>query len=173
MAKPAKLTAKHYKGIGEVVYEWAKLEYMTVRALATLLDTGLVNSVAVFWHMSFKERKARLTNLICVVQEDENSAIRKDFDTLGKRLDTAESIRNTVAHSVWKTNGKKGVIIPIVISVKGGPMKITGRNIKDDEFTSERLKGEAAKIRRLFEDFKHFFKTYYPDTFLNEKDMSN
>lgn len=169
MVKAAKLSVKHYTGIGRVAVEWAKLEYLTVRALATLLDIKLADSVAVFWHMSFKERKTRLANLICLIQENENDNFRKEFDTLNKRIDAAETIRNIVVHSVWVPTDKKGVFAPLIMSAKGGPIKVSGHNLKWDNFDSTRLKGEAEKISRLLLDFKGFFSAHYPDTFLKEK----
>ncbi|MEQ1523265.1 MAG: hypothetical protein ABL936_18520, partial [Aestuariivirga sp.] len=135
MVKAVKLTVKHYKGIGQVVAEWAKIEYLMVRALETLLETTPSKAAAIFWHMPFKERKARIVNLIYLAQEDENDPFRRDFEALSRRLDVAESIRNIVAHSVWRSGAKKGVLMPLIILAKGGLLKISGFNLKEHEFT--------------------------------------
>lgn len=159
------ITARHYKGIGEVMVTWARLEAYMIEALASLMQTNLPNALVVFWHMSFKERKARLSSLVYLDHHDENSKIRKDFDTLYRRLEAAESVRNAVAHGLWFKGKTPQSIAPLIIRAKGGPVKITGPSLPADNYTAERLHQEAQKIDRLTEDFKQFFSAHFGTVF--------
>ena len=84
----------------------------------------------------------------------------KKFVSILNRLDEAYEFRNLVAHSIWK-KGKARTIIPIVIKAKGGTIKISASNLKEETISASRLVDEAEKIDRLQADFGEFFRSNF------------
>lgn len=162
------LTAKHYEAIGEVIVTWARLESHMIRVLQALLKAHFADAVAVFWHMQYRERKNRLVNLVYLNHEDKNDPIRKEFDTLMKRMDSAYDARNVAAHSVWFKGRAPDAIKPLIIQAKGADLRWTGRGLPPTEYTAVRLHKEAEKISRLAEDFKDFFSTHFNARFVHK-----
>jgi hypothetical protein len=72
------ITPKHAEGIGEVMVSWAILEQQVLKAFRGLLKTGMSETLLLFWHMSFKERIARLSSLVGLRHEDPNDKVRKE-----------------------------------------------------------------------------------------------
>lgn len=122
--------------------------------------------------MSFKERKARLMNLVYLEHGDPNKNPRKEFDTIIKRLETAEEIRNICAHCVWFKGTTPLSIMPLRVKVGGAPIKVTGSGLPEEYFTPQRFHNEAQKIDRLSEDFKDFFASNYGATFPHKKRLN-
>jgi hypothetical protein len=150
-------SVRHYNGIGRVVVEWARLEYRMIRALAYLAGTDQASAIVTFWHMGYHEKRDRLHSLFLLPKRDEK--LQKRFSNMLSRLDESYDFRNLVAHSVWK-KGKARTITPIVIRAKGGTIRISGFNLKEDPISSARLVDEAQKISRLQDDFKEFFRSH-------------
>jgi len=159
MPLPEIITAAHKQGIGEVVATWALLETQIIKILQNVLDTEISKAAIIFWHMSHKERMIRLQALVYNSVPNANDPIRREFDTLYKRIDTAYQMRNAVAHSLWTKGKEAAAISPFIFQAKGD-IKFTGRGIPEVEFTPERLNKEAQKIDRLFLDIRDFFSQH-------------
>ncbi len=170
MTKEIAITDDHYKAIGEVVVTWARLENHTVRALQALLTIDFNSALAVFWHMQYKERRNRLVNLVYLRYKDKNNRVRKEFDTLIKRMDFAYGIRNEMAHCVWFRGKEHNSIKPFIVQAKGADLQYTGRSrsLRSVEYTAERIHKEAEKISRLAEDFKDFFSRHLKARFVHK-----
>ena len=159
----AELSQEHYEAIGRVAVQWARVELSTITALEALLQTDKANAIVTFWHMGYNDRRDRLVSLVDLTEPD--AGVAREFSTLITRLDTAYQIRNTMAHSTWVQGDTPGTITPLVIRAKGGPVKIGGHNLKEEQYTAKRIKGEAEKIQRLLEDFREFFRTRFGAVF--------
>jgi hypothetical protein len=168
MTKPLVISDAHYEAIGRVVVTWARLESHMIRALEAVLQIHFADAAAVFWHMPYQERRARLINLVYLEHTDKNNLVRREFDELIKRMDRAVDVRNIAAHCVWFRGKEAGALKPFVIRVKGADFKYTGRGIEEIEFTAERLRKEAEKIARLAEDFKDFFAAKFKARFVHK-----
>jgi hypothetical protein len=167
------ITPQHTEGIGEVMVSWAILEYQVLKAFRGLLGPGRSETMVLFWHMSFKERTARLGALVGLQHEDANDAVRREFDTLLTRMQFMEEIRNIVAHSTWAKGTKPDAITPFLLKAKSAAIKFSGKGMKMEQFTPERLLNESKKIERLAQDVKHFFAAHFPEPTEEEKEPAN
>jgi hypothetical protein len=146
MRKPANpIRVSHYAGMGKIIVAWARVEAHVITALESMLKIRRADALVIFWHMPHKERVARFGSLLSMDHNDKNGPIRKEFDTLVRRIEAAYAVRNTVAH---------------------GLVKFTGKGLAPDEFTPQRFESEAKKIDRLGADFREFFKTNYKAKFV-------
>lgn len=166
MQKDNPILPAHYAGIGEVIVSWARLESHVITALEFVLKIHKSDALVVFWHMAHKERIARLSSLFYMDHADKNDPIRKEFDTIMKRVEAAYYIRNLAGHSTWFKGSTPRSIKPFVVSAKGTDVKWTGRGLPPEEFTPERFTKEAQKIDRLAADFREFFIAQYKAKFV-------
>ena len=164
---PMNLLPEHYQGIGEVVVVWAKLEAHVVRALRSLTRMTFKEALIVYWQMGHRERVAVLRGLVCAKYADKNAPLRKAFDSLTTRLESAYSVRNTAAHSIWFPGLQPDEISPFDFDAKG--LKVSGRDKNRKSFKSAYFHKEALGIDRLAEDFKHFFSTHFRVSFIHQK----
>jgi len=160
--------AAHFTGIGRIIVAWARLELHVIRALEAILKIQRADALVVFWHMAHKERAARLSSLFYLDHDDKNDPIRREFETIIKRMETAHLVRNMIAHGVWfKGSGPKS-IKPFVLQARGSDVKFTGKGLTPEEFIPERLTKEAEKIDRLAADFREFFRVHYKARFVSK-----
>ncbi len=82
-------------------------------------------------------------------------------------METASQIRNTAAHAIWGRGQKPNTISPHTIKAKGGEIKLSGYNLKQEEFTPQRFVQEAEQIDRLTRDFQKFFTDNFGINFLD------
>jgi hypothetical protein len=160
------IIAAHYVGIGKVIVAWARLEAHLITALEAVLKLRKADALVVFWHMAHKERAARLSSLFYLDHGDKNDPIRKEFETLTKRMEVAYAIRNMVAHGVWFKGSIPKSIKPFVLQARGTDVKFTGKGLNPEEFLPERLVKEAQKVDRLAADFREFFRAHYKTKFV-------
>ena len=162
------IRAAHYAGMGKIIVAWARLEAHVITALGSMLKIRRADALIVFWHMSHKERIARLGSLFSMDHSDKNDPIRKEFDTLIRRIEAGYGVRNTVAHGVWSKGQAAKSIKPFEIQARGSEVKFTGKGLAPDEFTPQRFENEAKKIDRLGADFRQFFRTHYNTDFVRK-----
>jgi hypothetical protein len=160
MVKPPRptLTTKHYAAIGHVVVQWAKLENRLISILQCLLDISKADALVTFWHAGYYEKRDRLHALFLLDEPDER--LKKRFESLIGRMDTAFEFRNTIAHSVWQKKRYR-TIQPFQMNVRHGKIKFTGNGIKPISLSANDILGEAETIKRLFEDVCQFFLSNY------------
>jgi hypothetical protein len=116
MPSPKFVSKEHKTAIGELVVIWAQLELHVIKGLSRQLNAGIARTAIVFWHMSHKERMTRLATLFYLDHPDKNSVIRKEFDTLLRRIALAYDIRNMLVHSIWEEGTIAKSIKPFFVS---------------------------------------------------------
>jgi hypothetical protein len=156
MAGPAKLSTGHFTGIGRVVDAWARIEHNLIFCVQALLKSDRNVTAVALWHMGYNDRRDRITALVQLLHEKDDK-LKKELRTITDRLDRGYAIRNLAAHGVWSAGTTPDSICPFILKAKGGVLRISGYNEKEEEFTPERFEAEAKTLERLNEDLKEFF----------------
>lgn len=170
------ITEQHYAGIGRVLATWARLEQAMIVALGVLLGADKALAIVAFWHSGYGDKRDRLGALCGLTDLDKKQL--KEFDCLITRMNAANDIRNTLAHSQWEPGEKPNSIVPFVLKARSIHLKATRTksaaqkhapdpefDLPPMEFTPERLISEAAKIDRLDSDFRQFFSDNFGGDF--------
>ncbi|MFZ6720515.1 hypothetical protein [Undibacterium sp. Ji49W] len=161
------LTSEHYQSIGEIVVVWAKLEIHIVKVLRTLSRMTFKEALVVYLQMGFREKLTVLRGLLIAKEPNKEAKVRKEFEALAKRLESAYSNRNLVAHSIWFPGAKDGEISAFGFDTK--IQKIEGRDEKRNSFNAAAFHKQAMAIDRLAEDFKAFFEENFKVSFIHKK----
>ncbi|MPY74478.1 MAG: hypothetical protein GEU87_09460 [Alphaproteobacteria bacterium] len=169
------ITAAHYRGIGEVVAAWARLESHMLQTLRTLLGLSKSQTVAVFWEMQFRNRVTRLRTLTASkfrqMDSKHGSKFGLEFNKLLDEIEDASFIRNLAAHAVWHKGKVPNTITPLYMSAKGQKIKRNrGKDFKEieqREFSPKRFRCEAIKIANLAERFKEISSRHFGVKFLH------
>jgi hypothetical protein len=164
-----RLTNDHYQGIGEIVVVWAKLETHVVKSLRALSRMTMKDALIVYWQMGYRERLTVLRGLIIAKEPNKEARLRQEFEALTKRLESAYTARNFVAHSIWFPGIKDDEISPFDFETKGGIQTIEGRGAKRQCFNASAFHKQALAIDRLAEDFKAFFAEHFKVRFIHQK----
>jgi len=152
------LNEKHLQAFGGIVQQFARFERLIEIAVSAYLNKSAYTLTAMaLAGLGYSAKCDALKSLIALssASEDDKEMFAAHVDDFNQYI----SLRNGIAHHVWKEGTKPGTIKPMSVSARSGKGKIKG--LKDDEpqYTEDELFRIHDVLIKLHDNFRGFLLT--------------
>jgi len=146
------ITPAHLLPFGCVVHVFAKIEFIMQAMIGAMAGTNLSSVLFMTGGLGFRARRDCLLNIAKLKRPD----IVPELEKILERIQTANTLRNNVAHSIWKPGRRPGSIKPIGAITQGGKARVVGVSDNEREWTPEELWNDAHQIELLHTELDEF-----------------
>jgi hypothetical protein len=152
------MTQEHYAGFGLVVHLTSHLDALLDQIIVAMTNTA--NHPTFYPLLTFLSAKDKRDYIVAIAREAAwpPYAIKGMVDLMG-RTKSAFSLRNDIAHCVWRPGRRKGAIKPMQMSARS-VVKLLGSDHNEREWTASQLIAEAHKIYQVGIDLGAFMRSY-------------
>jgi hypothetical protein len=161
------MTRDHYAGFGMIMHLTSMIDGALDQIIVSMTRTATQPAFyPILTFLSNKDKRDYITAM-AKVSRWPPYAIKGIADIMD-RVKTAASLRNDIAHCVWKPGRRKGAIKPVSLSARG-VLKALGSDHNEREWTADQLMAEAKRIHELGTELAQFMKNYglvptFPET---------
>ena len=146
------ITRDHFIPFGCIVHVFAKIEFLLQAATGALVGTDLSSALFMTGDLGFRAKRDCLLSITKLKRPD----IVSELEEILKRVQTANKLRNSVAHSIWKPGRRPNSIKPIGIVTRGGQARFVGVSDNEKDWTLEELWNNAHEIELLHAELDNF-----------------
>jgi hypothetical protein len=161
------MTQEHYTGFGVVVHLISHLDALLDQIIIAMTKSAAQPTFyPLLTFLSAKDKRDYIV-AIAKVASWPPYAIKGMVDLM-ERAKSAFTLRNDIAHCVWRAGRRKGAIKPMLMSARGA-VKLLGSDHNEREWTALELMAEAQKIYQVGIDLGAFMRSYglfptFPET---------
>jgi hypothetical protein len=152
------MTQEHYAGFGLVVHLTSHLDALLDQIIVAM--TKAAAEPTFYPLLTFLSAKDKRDYIVAITKEASwPPYLIKGMVDLMDRTKSAFSLRNDIAHCVWRPGRRKGTIKPMQMSARG-VVKLLGSDHNEREWTASELIVEAQKIYQVGIDLGVFMRRY-------------
>ena len=151
------MTRGHYTGFGKIVNLTSQIDGLLDGIVVAMTHAEYPTFLPILTFLTPKDKRDYIVAM-ATVSTFPNFATKGLIDLM-ERTKGAFSLRNTIAHCVWKKGRRAGAIKPLILSARGA-LKVLGIDHNEKEWTAPQLADEAGKIHQLGLDIATFMQSY-------------
>jgi hypothetical protein len=152
------MTQEHYAGFGLVVHLTSHLDALLDQIIIAI--TKAAAEPTFYPLLTFLSAKDKRDYIVAITKEASWPPYAiKGMVGLMDRTKAAFSLRNDIAHCVWRPGRRKGAIKPMLMSARG-VVKLLGSDHNEREWSAPELIVEAQKIYQVGIDLGTFMRSY-------------
>lgn len=146
---PDPVTQNHLAAFGLIVHEFARFERLVEMAIAHTLGSDVTHTAIVLAGLGYLAKCDALCALVRVAMQDADAT---EISAQVDRFNEYSSLRNLVAHHVWKAGKREESIKPLKVASRGGKVKFTGLDDAERDYTVDDLFEITCILQRRYEE---------------------
>ena len=155
-AKEPLLHDDHFRAFGAIVHQFARFEAIMVGIMCKVSNLDSVYGGVFTSELPYRGKKDTLAAILDL-RKVPAEQIEKLNGYLGQ-VHKWNSLRNAIAHNVWKPGRRPGSVMPFGLSVRNRDQIFVGYEEKDRDYTAEELLQIGNELISLHDRFVRYLK---------------
>jgi hypothetical protein len=149
------LTDEHYRAFGAIIHQFAAFERLVEICIAASLGADIGITVVAISQLSYSAKSDALKSIL-IIEVNKLFAYRERLISIVDRFNQYAPLRNTIAHQYWLKGTRPNSIKPLVVSSRGGKLKIRGLEEDDGDYLTDEFFEIGDKLNAIRRELMQF-----------------